>query len=64
MISRLVLALVVAIVVGLGCTFLLGPILASLPVPIAGFVGGFLETWGWTLGVLAGLWKFFSGKIL
>lgn len=60
MIARLVLAVVVAMVVGLGC-ILLGSILAGLGVPIAKTVGGFLTQWGWVLGVLAGLWYFFSG---
>lgn len=61
MIARLVLALVVAIVVGLGLTALLGPILVSLAVPLAVVVGEFFVKWGWVLGVLAGLWFLFSG---
>lgn len=61
MIARLVLALVVAIVVGLGLMALLGPILVSLAVPIAVVIGNFFIQWGWVLGVLAGLWFFFSG---
>lgn len=60
MISRVVLALIVAIVVGLLC-ILLGGILVTLQVPIAVTVGGFLQQWGWVLGVLAGLWYFFRG---
>ena len=60
MIARLVLALVVAIVVGLVC-ILLGSILDTLKVDIAITVGGFLKTWGWVIGVLAGLWYFFTG---
>ena len=62
MIARLVLAVVVAIIVGLVCMYLLGPILVSLAVPIAVVVGDFFIKWGWTLGVLAGLWYFFSGS--
>ena len=62
MIGRVVLAVVVAIVVGLLCMYLLGPILVSLGVPIAVIVGEFFVKWGWTLGVLAGLWYFFSGQ--
>jgi hypothetical protein len=61
MIARLVLALVVAIVVGLGLSALLGPILASMDVPIAVVIGTFFIKWGWVLGVLAGLWYFFAG---
>lgn len=60
MISRIVLAVVVAVVVGLLC-ILLGSILVTLQVPIAVTIGGFLATWGWVLGVLAGLWFFFRG---
>jgi uncharacterized membrane protein YvlD (DUF360 family) len=60
-IARLVLALVVAIVVGLGLTALLGPILVSLAVPIAVVIGDFFVKWGWVIGVLAGLWYFFAG---
>lgn len=59
-IELLVLAVVVAIVVGLVC-ILIGKVLASINVPIATTVGGFLEQYGWALGVLAGLWYFFTG---
>lgn len=61
MIARLVLALVVAILTGLACVALLGPILVSIGVPIAVVVGNFFVQWGWVLGILAGLWYFFSG---
>ncbi len=60
MIARLVLAVVVAVVVGLVC-ILLGDILSTLKVPIAVTIGDFLSAWGWVIGVLAGLWYFFSG---
>jgi hypothetical protein len=62
MISRIVLAVVVAVVVGLLC-ILLGSVLITLKVPIAVTIGGFLVTWGWVLGVLAGLWHFFRGGL-
>jgi len=62
MIGRLVLAVVVAVVVGLAC-LLLGLVLASLAVPIAVTVGGFLTTYAWVIGVLAGLWHFFRGGL-
>lgn len=64
MIGRIVLALIIAIVVGLGLTALLGPILVGLAVPIAVTIGAFFVTWGWVLGVLAGLWYFFAGTNL
>jgi uncharacterized membrane protein YvlD (DUF360 family) len=63
MISRLVLAVVVAVVVGLVC-ILLGTILVTLKVPIAVTIGDFLAAWGWVIGVLAGLWFFFTGGTL
>jgi hypothetical protein len=62
MIGRIVIALVVAVAVGLGC-ILLGTILDTLKVPIATTIGGFLVHWGWVIGVLAGLWQFFQGGI-
>jgi hypothetical protein len=32
-----------------------------IAAPVAQIVGEFLITWGWILGLLAGLWLFFSG---
>lgn len=61
MLARLVLALVVAIVVGLGFTYLLGPILVSMGLPLAVIVGEFFARWGWVLGICAGIWFYFSG---
>lgn len=60
MLARLVLAVVVAVVTGLVC-ILVGGILVTLKVPIAVTIGDFLSAWGWVIGVLAGLWYFFSG---
>ena len=60
MLSRLILAVVVAVVVTLAC-FLLGSILISLSVAIAVTIGDWLKQYGAVLGVLAGLWQFFSG---
>lgn len=62
MISRIAVAVVVAVAVTLLC-MLLGAILSSLGVPIAVTVGGFLSTWGAVLGVLAGLYHFFRGGV-
>jgi hypothetical protein len=59
--GRLVLAVVVAVFVGLVCVALLGPLLLMIAAPVAQIVGEFLITWGWILGLLAGLWLFFSG---
>jgi hypothetical protein len=60
MLSRVVLAVVVAVVVTLACT-LLGGILMTLEVSVAVAVGSFLREFSGVLGVLAGLWYFFSG---
>lgn len=61
MIPRLVMAVVVAVAVTLGC-FLLGAILVTLKVDVAVTVGNFLKTYGGVLGVLAGIAHFFSGS--
>lgn len=55
-----ILALIIAVVVWLLTSALLGPILMSLAVPIAITVGAFFVTWGWMIGLLAGLWYFFT----
>ncbi len=61
MISRFILAVVVAVVVTLGC-MLLGAILITLKVSVAVTVGDFLKTYSAVLGVLAGLYSFFTGR--
>ncbi len=62
MISKLILAVVVAVVVTLAC-ILLGAILVTLKVDIAVTIGTFLKGYAGVLGVLAGLWYFFMGGI-
>jgi len=61
MIGRVVLAVVVAVAVGLVLVGLLGPLLVGMNVPIANTVGSFFVTYGWVIAVLAGLWWFFAG---
>lgn len=61
MLKRIILAVIVAIAVTLGC-YLLGAILAALKVDIAVTVGDFLKTYGSVIGILAGLWFFFTGS--
>ena len=68
MIENIILAVIIAPIVGLLLVGLLGPILKSLAVPIAVTVGEFFVKYGWVLGVLAwvlgvlaGLWYFFAG---
>ena len=62
MLSRLVLAVVVAVVIGLVLVALLGPVMLALTVPIAVTVGRFFVNYGYVIGVLAGLWFFFAGS--
>ena len=61
MISRIVQAVIVAVVVGFCLVVLLGPVLEMLKVPIAVFICGVLVDWGWAIGIVCGLWYFFSG---
>jgi len=61
MIEAIVIAVIIAIVVGALLVFLLGPIIKSLPAPIAQIVGDFFVTWGWGIGLLVGLAWFFTG---
>jgi hypothetical protein len=61
MLSRIILAVVVAVVAYLICIFVGGVLLVSLGVPIAVAVGRFLVQWATVISVLAGLWFFFAG---
>lgn len=63
MLSRVVLAVVVGVVVGLVC-LVVGSLLADVKVSFAETIGGFLAAWCWVIGLLAGLWYFFSGGSL
>lgn len=60
MLRKLILAVVVAVIVTLGCA-LLGMILGTLEVKIAVTIGSWLTRYGAVLGVCAGLWWFFAG---
>jgi len=61
MIEAIVVAVVIAIIVGALLVYLLGPIIKSLPAPIAQIAGNFFVQWGWAIGVLVGLIWFFTG---
>jgi hypothetical protein len=63
MLKRIVLAVVVGVVVFLGC-LLLGLLLNALTVSFAVTIGGFLTQWAGVIGLLAALWHFFSGGFL
>lgn len=60
MLSKLILAVVVAVIVTLAC-ILVGGILITLTISIAVTIGSFLKDYAGVLGVLAGLWYFFAG---
>ena len=64
MIETIVLAVLVAIVVGLLLTALLGPLIKSLPAPVAAIIGDFFIKYCWGLCLIAGLWYFFVGPAL
>lgn len=61
MIVRIILALIVAVAVGLACLFV-GAVLGSIGAPFTDAVASFLARWGWAVGGLAGLWYFFTGQ--
>lgn len=60
--TRLILAVLVAVIVGLVLSALLGPILITLNVPIAETLGRFLREWGFVLGVICGIWYYLTGS--
>lgn len=62
LLGRILMAVVVAIIVGLVC-ILLGLLLNALGVPPATAVGGFLLAYAWVIGVLAGLLHFLRGGL-
>jgi hypothetical protein len=61
MLARLILAVVVAVVVTLGC-ILLGDLLGALTVQVAITIGNFLKNYSTVIGILAGLWYFFANS--
>lgn len=61
MLNRIILSVLVAVIVILGC-ILVGSVLIALDVDVAETIGGFLKTYSGVIGVLAGLWYFFAGK--
>jgi hypothetical protein len=62
MIRRIVLAVLIAVIVTLGCT-LLGTLLDSLTVAVAITIGDFLKAYAAVIGIIAGLWYFFAGRL-
>jgi len=60
-ISKIIVAVLIAVIVGIVLVGLLGPVLISIEVPIAVTVGKFFVNWGFVLGLVAGLWYYFTG---
>lgn len=60
MLEAIIIAVLVAAVVGFLLVVVLGPILSMLKVPIVVFFGGILVSWGWAIGVVVGLFYFFG----
>ena len=61
MLTKVVLACIVAVIAYLVCVFVGGVLLVSLQVPVVVAVGHFLDTYAGVIAILAGLWYFFAG---
>ncbi len=61
MLTRIILAVIVAVCAYLVCVFVGGVLLVGLGIPIAVAIGRFLEQYASVISVLVGLWYFFSG---
>ena len=59
LLKKIALACVVAVVVFLGCV-LVGGLFITVGVPIATTVGAFLKNYATALGILAGIWYYFT----
>lgn len=62
MLSRIGIAVVVGVAVFLGC-ILLGILLVALKADFAVTVGNFLKSYASVIGLLAALYRFFTGKV-
>lgn len=60
MLTRLILAIVIFVVVGLVLVYLLGPLLLAMGLPFVNIIGEFFVRWGWLLALAAGIWHFFT----
>lgn len=61
MIEAIVVAILVAALIGILLVGLLGPVLQKTGVPIVVTLGDFFVRWGWALGIIFGLLSFFGG---
>jgi hypothetical protein len=62
-IELIVFAILIAVGVGLLC-ILAGRVIATLAAPIAVTIGGYLEQFGWVIGMVVGLFYFVTGGSL
>jgi hypothetical protein len=60
MIENIIIAVIIAAVIGLLLVGLLGPVLVSVGIPIVVVLGTFFTKWGWVIGVLIGLLWYFG----
>lgn len=63
MLRRIIISVIVGVAVTLAC-ILVGNLLAALNFPVAVTVGNFLENYSGLIGVLAGLWYFFTNRVV
>lgn len=59
LLKNVILAIVIAAVTWLGCVFL-GGILATVNIPVVVVAGSFLKSYASAIGILAGVWFFFT----
>lgn len=59
MLKRIGMAVIVAVVVTLGC-LLVGALLGAIGISVAVVVGAFLTKYSAAIGILSGLWYFFT----
>ena len=64
LIEAIIIAVVLAVIVGALLVYLLGPIIKTIPAPIAQIIGDFFVRFGWAIGLLVGvIWFFFGGSL-
>lgn len=60
-ITKIIAAVLIAVIVGIALVGLLGPVLLAIHTPITEVLGRFFVSWGWAVGIVAGLWYYFKG---
>lgn len=56
-----VISVIIAVVVGLVLVALVGPFLVTMKAPPLVTIGDFCTNWGWVVGILVGVWHYFTG---